>query len=76
MNSFTQLIQNVRNAQWADANKVFAEIMQQKVADRLQAERQTIFKEDAQGCTICGSKSCPGADDRKKCPQYLQEPKE
>tara|TARA_R110000868_G_scaffold79604_35_gene226516 strand:+ start:12481 stop:12876 length:396 start_codon:yes stop_codon:yes gene_type:complete len=56
MNSFTQLAQAVRGAQWSDANRVFAEIMQQKVTDRLQQERQTIFKEEAKAvaCAACG----------------------
>ena len=47
MNSLSQLIQNVKSASWSNANQVFAEIMQQKVADRLASERQTIFKEEA-----------------------------
>ena len=47
MNSFTQLVQHVKNANWSGANQVFAEIMQQKVADRLSVERQTIFKEES-----------------------------
>ena len=47
MNSFTQLMQHVKGAQWSDANRVFVEIMQQKVADRMAVVRQNIFKEDA-----------------------------
>jgi len=47
MNSFTQLVQNVKDADWQGAGQVFKEIMQQKVADRLDVERRTIFKEDA-----------------------------
>ena len=52
MSSFNQfsvkhLINNVKSADWAGANQNFAEAMQQKVADRLATERQTIFKEDA-----------------------------
>ena len=47
MNSFTQLFQNVKDANWQGAGQVFKEIMQQKVADRLDVERRTIFKEDA-----------------------------
>ena len=47
MNSFTQLVQNVKDANWQSAGQVFKEIMQQKVADRLDVERQTIFKEDS-----------------------------
>ena len=47
MNSFTQLVQNVKDANWQGAGQVFKEIMQQKVADRLDVERQTIFKEDS-----------------------------
>ncbi len=47
MNSFTQLFQNVKDANWQGAGQVFKEIMQQKVADRLDVERQTIFKEDS-----------------------------
>ena len=47
MNSFTQLVQNVKDANWQGAGQVFKEIMQQKVADRLDVERRTIFKEDA-----------------------------
>ena len=35
MNSFTQLVQNVKDANWQGAGQVFKEIMQQKVADRL-----------------------------------------
>ena len=46
MNSFTQLVQNVKDANWQGAGQVFKEIMQQKVADRLDVERRTIFKED------------------------------
>lgn len=46
MNSFTQLVQHVKNANWSGANQVFSEIMQQKVADRLATERQTIYKEE------------------------------
>jgi len=46
MNSFTQLVQNVKDANWQSAGQVFKEIMQQKVADRLDVERRTIFKED------------------------------
>ena len=45
MNSFTQLVQNVKDANWQGAGQVFKEIMQQKVADRLDVERRTIFKE-------------------------------
>jgi hypothetical protein len=48
MNSFTQLVQHVKSANWAGANQVFAEIMQQKVSDRLASERSTIFKENAE----------------------------
>ena len=47
MNSFTQLVQNVKDANWQSAGQVFKEIMQQKVADRLDVERQTVFKEDS-----------------------------
>ena len=47
MNSFTQLVQNVKDANWQGAGQVFKEIMQQKVADRLDVERRTIFKEDS-----------------------------
>ena len=47
MNSFTQLFQNVKDANWQGAGQVFKEIMQQKVADRLDVERQTVFKEDS-----------------------------
>ena len=47
MNSFTQLVQNVKDANWQGAGQVFKEIMQQKMADRLDVERRTIFKEDA-----------------------------
>jgi len=47
MNSFTQLVQNVKAANWQGAGQVFKEIMQQKVADRLDVERRTIFKEDS-----------------------------
>jgi len=47
MNSFTRLVQNVKDANWQSAGQVFKEIMQQKVADRIETERQTIFKEDA-----------------------------
>ena len=47
MNSITQLVQNVKDANWQGAGQVFKEIMQQKVADRLDVERQTIFKEDS-----------------------------
>ena len=47
MNSFTQLVQNVKDANWQSAGQVFKEIMQQKVADRLDVERRTIFKEDS-----------------------------
>lgn len=46
MNSFTQLIQHVKNANWSGANQVFSEIMQQKVADNLSAVRPTVFKEE------------------------------
>ena len=46
MNSFTQLVQNVKAADWQGAGQVFKEIMQQKVSDRLDIERRTIFKED------------------------------
>jgi len=45
MNSFTQLIQHVKNADWSGANQVFSEIMQQKTADRIEVEKQTVFKE-------------------------------
>jgi hypothetical protein len=51
MNSFKQLVQHVKNANWSGANQVFSEIMQQKVADRLSTERQTIFKEETDGDT-------------------------
>jgi hypothetical protein len=47
MNSFTQLVQQIKSADYANANQTFAEIMQQKVADRLQQERQTIFTGDS-----------------------------
>jgi len=59
MNSFTQLVQAVRGAQWSDANRVFAEVMQQKVADRLQQERQTIFKEEAEAFVVYKSSRSP-----------------
>lgn len=45
MTSFGQLIQQIKRADYASANQTFADIMQQKVADRLAIERQTIFKE-------------------------------
>ena len=45
MNSFTQLVQQIKSADYASANQTFAEIMQQKVADRLAVERQSIFTE-------------------------------
>lgn len=45
MTSFGQLIQQIKRADYAGANQTFADIMQQKVADRLAIERQTIFKE-------------------------------
>lgn len=47
MNSFTQLVQQIKSADYASANQTFAEIMQQKVADRLATERQSIFTEAA-----------------------------
>ena len=47
MNSFTQLVQNVKDANWQGAGQVFKEIMQQKVADRIDVERRSIFKEDS-----------------------------
>lgn len=47
MNSLSQLVQQVKNANWSSANQVFAEIMQQKVADRLASERASIFKEES-----------------------------
>jgi len=46
MNSFTQLVQNVKDGNWQGAGQTFKEIMQQKVADRVDIERRTIFKED------------------------------
>lgn len=49
MNSFTQFIQQIKTGNFAGANQIFADIMQQKVADRLAIERQTIFKEAADG---------------------------
>ena len=45
MNSFTQLVQQIKSADYANANQTFTEVMRQKVADRLQQERQTIFNE-------------------------------
>jgi hypothetical protein len=45
MNSFTQLIQQIKSANYSQANQTFADIMQQKVADRLAVERQSIFTE-------------------------------
>jgi hypothetical protein len=45
MNSFTQLVQHVKNADWSGANQIFSEIMQQKTADRIEVEKQTVFKE-------------------------------
>lgn len=47
MNSSTQLVQHIKKANYAEANQVFAEIMQQKIADRLAAEQKTIFTETA-----------------------------
>ena len=47
MNSYTRLVQNVKDADWQRAGQVFKEIMQQKVADRIDIERRTIFKEAA-----------------------------
>ena len=47
MNSFSELVQNVKDAYWKCSGQVFKEIMQQKVADRLDIERRTIFKEDS-----------------------------
>jgi len=44
MNSFTQFVQHVKNANWSGANQVFADIMQQKVADRLAVEKRTVFE--------------------------------
>ena len=77
MNSFTQLVQHVKNANWSGANQVFAEIMQQKVADRLASERQTIFTEATAKmaeCLNCGtifpvkrdvwSEQCPSCHSR------------
>lgn len=77
MNSFTQLVQHVKNANWSGANQVFAEIMQQKVADRLAVERRTIFTEAAPKmaeCLNCGtifpmkhdvwSEQCPSCHSR------------
>jgi hypothetical protein len=46
MNSFKQLVQHVKGANWTGANQVFSEIMQQKVADKLATVRPTIFKEE------------------------------
>jgi DNA-binding XRE family transcriptional regulator len=48
MNSFTKLIQQIKSANYSQANQTFADIMQQKVADRLAVERQTIFREEAE----------------------------
>lgn len=45
MNSFNQLISQIKSANYAGANQTFAEIMQQKVADRLAVERKSIFTE-------------------------------
>lgn len=46
MNSFKQLIQHVKSANWTGANQIFSEIMQQKVADKLVTARTTVFKEE------------------------------
>jgi hypothetical protein len=62
MNSFTQLVQHVKNADWSGANQVFSEIMQQKTADRIEIEKQTVFKE-GKGKLGPGGYGAPGEDD-------------
>ena len=62
MNSFTQLIQHVKNADWSGANQVFSEIMQQKTADRIDVEKKTIFKE-GKGKLGPGGYGAPGEED-------------
>jgi hypothetical protein len=50
MTSIQKLLNNIKDRDWSSANEQFAGIMQQKVADRLQVERQvlgrTLVKED------------------------------
>lgn len=59
MNSFTQLVNAIKTANWADANKTFGQVMQQKVADRLAVEKSRIFKEaknddyEDDKCDVC-----------------------
>jgi len=50
-NAFSKLLGAIKSRDWSTANEQFSGIMQQKVADRLQTERQIIgaglVKEDA-----------------------------
>jgi hypothetical protein len=46
MKLIAEVVAHVKNANWSGANQVFSEIMQQKVADRLATERQTVFTEN------------------------------
>ena len=73
MNSFTRLINNIKSANWQGANQTFGEIMQQKVADRLEVEKRTIFKEDNNPDNDLANLKCPKCGhskdaDAKLCP--------
>lgn len=73
MNSYQQLINQIKTANYSGANQTFSEIMQQKAADRLTAERQQVFKEAAEWngtCKACkaGFKTSDATGD-SKCPK-------
>ncbi len=46
MNPLTELINNVKSADWSSANQNFADIMQSKVANAITAMRSQVFKEN------------------------------
>ena len=59
MKLVTEVYDCVKDANWQRAGEVFKEIMQQKVADRIDIERRTIFNEEKKPyvfeCMRCGN---------------------
>jgi Zn finger protein HypA/HybF involved in hydrogenase expression len=72
MNSFKQLVQYVKSANWTGANQVFSEIMQRKVSNRLTTERKTVFEDTRNPrqveCLKC-HKKWRTSEDEPKCPK-------
>lgn len=76
-NAYSKLIQAVRGKQLHEANELLVDILQQKVAERLDEERQHLMEDDSEYCPARTDRNAPHVPDKESGPakcQFCKEP--